>query len=214
MRRLGLVDYLEAWTLQRQLVEARTAGRVPDTLLLLEHPPTYTIGATGNASHLLVSQEELGRLGIAVHCVDRGGDITYHGPGQLVGYPVFDISERRGGPLRYLRELEGVLVEALGCLGVKSGLLRHHTGVWVGEEKIAAIGVKVTARHITSHGFALNVNPDLDHFAHIIPCGIRDKGVTSLARLLGHEISVRAVADQVVAAFGRVFRCTMVEVRP
>jgi len=209
--RLGLVDYLEAWVLQRQLVEARAAGRVADTLLLLEHPPTFTLGATGDEGHLLAPREELARQGITVHRVDRGGDITYHGPGQLVGYPVLDIGGRRGGPIRYLRDLEQVLRLALGALGVSAECLRHHTGVWVGREKIAAIGIKVSARGITSHGFALNVNPDLDRFRQIIPCGLHDKGVTSLAMVLERKLAIDTVAEHVVVAFGQVFARHMVE---
>jgi lipoyl(octanoyl) transferase len=213
VRRLGVVDYLEASDLQRRLVAERAAGAVADTLLLLEHPPTYTLGATGDEAHLLVPRKKLAEQGIAVHCVDRGGDITYHGPGQLVGYPVVDIGGRRGGALRYLRDLEEVLVAALLTLGIAAGRLRHHTGVWVGDEKVAAIGVKVSARNITSHGFALNVHPDLNHFRQIIPCGLRDKGVTSLERLLGRKVPLETVADQVVTEFGRVFDCAMVEER-
>ena len=211
--RLGVVDYLEAWDLQRRLVAERASGTIPDTLLLLEHPPTYTLGSTAAEAHLLAPRASLAEQGIAVHRVDRGGDITYHGPGQLVGYPLLDIGRRRGGALRYLRDLEEVLVAALRTLGVEAGRLRHHTGVWVGDDKIAAIGVKVSARNITSHGFALNVHPDLNHFRQIIPCGIRDKGVTSLERLLGRKVSLETVADQVVAAFVRVFDCAMVEER-
>jgi lipoyl(octanoyl) transferase len=211
--RLGVMDYLEAWDLQRRLVAERVSGIIADTLLLLEHSPTYTLGATGDEAHLLVSRENLAQQGIAVHSVDRGGDITYHGPGQLVGYPVVDIGGRRGGALRYLRDLEEVLVAALRTLGVDAGRIRHHTGVWVGDDKVAAIGVKVSARNITSHGFALNVHPDLNHFHQIIPCGLRDKGVTSLERLLGRKVPLETVADHIVAAFGRVFECAMVEER-
>jgi lipoyl(octanoyl) transferase len=210
VRRLGLADYLEVMELQCRLVTERAAGCLADTLLLLEHPPTYTLGATGDEAHLLVSREFLARRGVVVHRVNRGGDITYHGPGQLVGYPILNIGSRRGGPLRYLRDLEETLMSALREFGVDAARLRHHTGVWVGGEKIAAIGVKVSAHHITSHGFALNVNPDLDWFRRIIPCGIRDKGVTSLERVLGQPVGMDAVAEQVVAAFGRVFDCTMV----
>jgi lipoyl(octanoyl) transferase len=213
VRRLGVTNYLDAWDLQRRLVAERASGAIADTLLLLEHPPTYTLGATGDEAHLLVPREDLAKQGIAVHCVDRGGDITYHGPGQLVGYPVVDIGGRRGGALRYLRDLEEVLVLALRTLGVAAARLRHHTGVWVEDEKVAAIGVKVSARNITSHGFALNVHPDLNHFRQIIPCGIRDKGVTSLEQLLGRKVPLDAVADHVVAAFGRVFDCAMVRER-
>jgi lipoyl(octanoyl) transferase len=213
VRRLGVVDYLEAWDLQRRLVAERASGVIADTLLLLEHPPTYTLGSSGDEAHLLVPREELAERKIAVHRVDRGGGITYHGPGQLVGYPILDIGGRRGGALRYLRDLEEVLIVALRTLGVEAGRLRHNTGVWVGDDKIAAIGVKVNARKVTSHGFALNVHPDLNYFREIIPCGLRDKGVTSLERLLRRKVLLEAVADQVIATFGRVFDFAMVEER-
>jgi lipoyl(octanoyl) transferase len=207
--RLGMVDYLDAWRLQRQLAETRAAEGGDDVLLLLEHPPTYTLGVTTHKTNLLVSREELESRGVKVIEVDRGGDITYHGPGQLVGYPVMDISKRRGGPLRYLRDLEQVLIRALGAMGVAAERLRPFTGVWVGGEKIAAIGVKVNARKITSHGFALNVCPDLQAFALIVPCGIEGKAVTSLDKVLGRKVPMEGVMDAIVSAFGEVFERVM-----
>jgi lipoyl(octanoyl) transferase len=207
--RLGVVDYFYAWRLQRQLVEAHGVSRSEDVLLLLEHPPTYTLGVATDKAHLLVEREELERLGVRVIEVDRGGDITYHGPGQLVGYPVMDISQRRGGPLRYLRDLEEVLIRALGAMGVAADRLRPFTGIWVGGEKIAAIGVKVNARKITSHGFALNVCPDLNAFDRIIPCGIEGKSVTSLDKVLGRKIPMEEAMDTIVSAFGEVFERVM-----
>ncbi|HAA02314.1 MAG TPA: octanoyltransferase [Syntrophobacteraceae bacterium] len=203
--RLGVVDYLDAWKLQRQLAEARATGRTEDVLLLLEHPPTYTLGVTTDETHLLVPREQLLRQGIAVVEVDRGGDITYHGPGQAVGYPILDISSHRGGALRYLRDLEEVLMRALHAMDVCGRRLRPFTGVWVGEEKIAAIGVKVNARNITTHGFALNVCPDLKAFDRIVPCGIQGKAVTSLEKVLGHRVPMEDVMEEVVGAFGQVF---------
>jgi lipoyl(octanoyl) transferase len=211
VRWLGLVDYQVAWELQRVLAEERSQAQIADTLLLLEHPPTYTLGTRGNEAHLLVDRDILARQGVAVLRVDRGGDITFHGPGQLVGYPVLDVSLRRGGVGAYLRELEQVLVKALSGFGIIAGRLRGHTGVWVGEEKIAAIGVKINARKITGHGFALNVTTDLRYFAQIIPCGIRDKGVTSMARILGYSVLLSEVAAEVADAFGRVFGLEMVQ---
>jgi lipoyl(octanoyl) transferase len=210
-RWLGRVDYQTAWDLQRELAEERGQDRIADTLLLLEHPPTYTLGVRGDDAHLLVSRERLAGQGIAVVRVDRGGDITFHGPGQLVGYPVLEVSRRRGGVGRYLRDLEEVLMRTLAVFGVIGTRLRGHTGVWVGEDKIAAIGVKVNARKITGHGFALNVTTNLAFFAQIIPCGIRDKGVTSLARILGCAVPLREVAERVVEAFGQVFDLDMVK---
>ena len=209
VRRLGLVDYLDAYRLQQELAEGRATVSTEDTLLLLEHPPTYTMGVTTNETHLLVSPEELVGQGIGVYQVDRGGDITYHGPGQLVGYPIIDIGGRRGGPLRYLRDLEEVLIQVLQTFGVAAGRLRPYTGVWVGEEKIAAIGVKVNARKITTHGFALNVDPDLNAYGRIVPCGIQGKAVTSLDRVLGRRVSMEDVMDEVVVGFGRVFERVM-----
>jgi lipoyl(octanoyl) transferase len=210
--RYGMVDYLDAWKLQQNLAEARAAGRGDDVLLLLEHPPTYTLGVTTDKAHLLVPKEELERLGARVVQVDRGGDITYHGPGQLVGYPVMDISNRRGGPLRYLRDLEEVLIRALGAMRIAAERLRPFTGVWVGGEKIAAIGVKVNARKITTHGFALNVCPDLRAFERIIPCGVRGRAVTSLEKVLGRHVPMEEVMDTVIAAFGQVFGRVMTKV--
>jgi lipoyl(octanoyl) transferase len=207
--RLGMVDYLDAWRLQRQLAETRAAEGGDDVLLLLEHPPTYTLGVTTDKTNLLVSRKELESRGVKVIEVDRGGDITYHGPGQLVGYPVMDISKRRGGPLRYLRDLEEVLIRALVAMGVAADRLRPFTGVWVGGEKIAAIGVKVNARKITSHGFALNVCPDLKAFDRIIPCGIEGKAVTSLDKVLGRKVPMEEVMDAIVSAFGEVFERVM-----
>ncbi len=209
VRRLGLVDYLDAYRLQQELAEARAAGSAEDILLLLEHPPTYTLGVTTDQAHLLVSREELVGQGIGVYQVDRGGDITYHGPGQLVGYPIIDIGGRRGGALRYLRDLEEVLIQVLQTFGVAAGRLRPFTGVWVGEEKIAAIGVKVNARKIATHGFALNVDPDLNAYGRIVPCGIQGKAVTSLVRVLGRRVSMEDVMDEVVVGFGQVFERVM-----
>jgi lipoyl(octanoyl) transferase len=208
---LGPVQYQAAWDLQKTLAERRGQGKSADTLLLLEHPLTYTLGACGDEAHLLVGSEVLVRQGVTLVRVDRGGDITFHGPGQLVGYPVLDLSVRRGSVARYLRDLEEVLVRALAEFGVVAGRLRGHTGVWVGDEKIAAIGVKVNARKITTHGFALNVTTDLHYFTQIIPCGIRDKGVTSLARILGRSIPLSEVIERVVECFGWVLGFDMIK---
>jgi len=178
-------------------------------LLLTEHYPVYTIGKGGTEAHLLVPSAELNRQGVEVFNTDRGGDITYHGPGQLVGYPILDLSRHYRDVHRYLRDLEEVLLRALADFGIAAGRNPGLTGVWVRQEKIAAIGVKVS-RWITMHGFALNVHTDLGYFGKIIPCGIVNKGVTSMARVLGHPIDLPTVAERVVHHFGEVFSAAMI----
>lgn len=203
IRRLGLVPYEEAWALQKQLAEARRTGFIPDTLVLLEHPHTYTIGRSGTRDHVYLTDEELAQRGITCLDVDRGGDVTYHGPGQLVGYPIFDLGPQPDVG-RYLRTLEGCLIDVLADFGIQAGRLEGYTGVWLGDRKIAAIGVKVS-QGITTHGFALNVATDLTLFRHILPCGIPDKGVTSIKAELGHAPAMSAVEDAVVAHFSQRF---------
>jgi lipoyl(octanoyl) transferase len=207
--RLGRVPYREAWDLQRTLVAARQSDRGNDTLLLLEHPPVYTLGRRADRANLLLDGPALSERGIEVVEVDRGGDITYHGPGQLVGYPVLRLAGTRD-VVDYVRALEEVLVRTLAALGVDGRRIDGLTGVWVGEEKIAAIGVRVASGGVTSHGFALNVAPALGDFAGIVPCGIRDRGVCSLASL-GIDVTLGEVADLVVAAVGEVLAATLVE---
>ncbi len=208
----GRLDYVTAWREQQDLAERRRAGAIPDTLLLLEHPPTITLGRSAKPEHILQSVEALEREGFAVVATDRGGDVTYHGPGQLVGYPILDLNAwpHRPDLHAYLRDLESVLIRALAHFGVAGDRFRAHTGVWTGTatpapEKIAAIGVKAS-RWITQHGFALNVAPDLSHFERIIPCGIHDYGVTSLARVLNRPVALAEVAPIVANAFGEIFR--------
>ena len=209
IHRLGLLEYEAAWNKQRHVVEAcRQDGRA--RLLLVEHPPTYTFGARGRDEHLLLSQAELAQLGVAVHRTDRGGDVTFHGPGQLVGYPIIDLRQWGQGPRWYVRSLEQTLIEVLDLFGIAAGRSQGRPGVWVGEAKIAALGVRVS-RGITSHGFALNVDPDLTYFSHIVPCGLPDIAVTSIARELGQAPEMPAVMDAVVHAFGRVFDVAMQE---
>jgi len=203
VRRLGLVPYVDAWALQKQLAEARRTGFIPDTLVLLEHPHTYTIGRRGTRDHVYLSDEELTQRGITCLEVDRGGDVTYHGPGQLVGYPILDLGPHADVG-RYLRNLEGCLIDVLSDFGISAGRLEGYTGVWLGERKLAAIGVKVS-QGITTHGFALNVATDLSLFTHILACGIPDKGVTSIAAELGQAPPMRGVEDAVVAHFSRLF---------
>jgi len=215
--RLGQIDYDAALALQARLVAERSAGHAPDRLLLLEHPPTYTLGSSAKPEHLLLTPEECAARGIRVVSVDRGGDITYHGPGQLVGYPIIALPREAEG-LRtdfvgYLRRLERVLIGVLGEYGLCGKTIPGLTGVWVdtpaGEAKVAAIGVKINVRAITKHGFALNVDPDMSYFTGIVPCGIDDKAVVSLAQLLDQPPSLDDVADRVCAHFADVFGCTL-----
>jgi len=206
VRRLGRVPYAEALALQRSLVEERRAGAIRDTLLLLEHPHVLTVGVRGDGgrSHILASDETLASRGIEVHETGRGGDITYHGPGQIVGYPIIDLNPDRRDVHRYVRDLEAVLIGVAAGYGIEAGRVEGLTGVWVGDEKLAAIGVRI-ARWITSHGFALNVTTSLDHFELIVPCGIADRGVTSLERLLGRPIPTAEVENGIIEQFAKVF---------
>ena len=174
-------------------------------LLLLDHPPTYTFGRAGKEEHLLLTPRQLKRRKVAAYHVDRGGDITYHGPEQLVGYPILKLPKDRFTFVRYIRDLEAAILVAVRDLGVPGELKAGLSGVWVGEEKVCAIGVKVDASGVTSHGFALNVNTDLSYFDHIIPCGIQDKDVTSLERLLGRHVSMRRVEKAVTAGIAETF---------
>jgi len=206
VRRLGRVPYAEGVALQQRLVEERRRGEIPDTLLLLEHPHVITLGVKvhHDRSHVVASADELARRGVEVHESGRGGDVTYHGPGQLVGYPIFDLSPDRQDLHRYVRDIEEALIRALARFGVTAGRIPGLTGVWVGDDKVAAIGVRIS-RWITSHGFALNVGTDLDYFGLIVPCGITDHGVTSLSRLLGRPMAVDEVEEPVIQGFTGVF---------
>jgi lipoyl(octanoyl) transferase len=206
VRRLGRVDYQAAVDLQHSLVEQRRAGRLDDQLLLLEHPHVLTLGVRSDRgrSHILAAPERLAALGVEVFETGRGGDVTYHGPGQLVGYPVVDLRPDRCDVHRYVRDLEEVLIRTAADYGVAAQRVAGLTGIWVGAEKLAAIGVRI-ARWVTSHGFALNVTTDLSYFDLIVPCGIADRGVTSLARLLGRAVHGDEVADRLVSHFADVF---------
>jgi lipoyl(octanoyl) transferase len=206
VRRLGVVDYRAAVDLQDRLVEDRRADRVPDQLLLLQHPPVITLGVSARTGspHVLASPERLAREGISLHEAGRGGDVTYHGPGQIVGYPIVNLRPDRCDVHRYVRDLEEVLIRTAASFGVQAGRVAGLTGVWVGNGKLAAIGVRIS-RWITSHGFAFNVEPDLSHFGFIVPCGIRDRGVTSLAALLGRTPAMADVEDRLVEHFRDVF---------
>jgi lipoyl(octanoyl) transferase len=206
VRRLGVIDYGEALELQRQLVEERRADHIPDTLLLLEHPPVITLGvrARGERRHVLASPEFLDTAGVAVFETGRGGDVTYHGPGQLVGYPILDLRPDRCDVHRYVRDIEEVLIQTTRSFGVEAGRSTGLTGVWVGNSKLAAIGVRIS-RWITSHGFAYNVAPNLEPFSWIVPCGLDDRGITSLTALTGSAVQMSQVEDRVSAAFAAVF---------
>ena len=206
VRRLGRVAYADALALQRALVDERKAGAIDDHLLLVEHPHVLTLGVRGDGgrSHVLASPDVLASRGVEIHEAGRGGDITYHGPGQMVGYPILDLKPDRQDVHRYVRDIEEVLIRTAADYGIDAGRVEGLTGVWVGREKLAAIGVRI-ARWVTSHGFALNVATDLEFFNLILPCGIADRGVTSLERLLGRPIDRREVEDHVVAHFCRVF---------
>jgi lipoyl(octanoyl) transferase len=214
IRRLGLVPYEEALQLQKSLVEERKAGRIPDQLLLLQHPPVITLGvkARSDRSHILATDSELESQGVEFFETGRGGDVTYHGPGQLVGYPILDLKPDRCDVHQYVRDLEEVLIKVAADFGVSAGRVAGLTGVWVGQEKLAAIGVRIS-RWITSHGFAFNVTPNLDHFQLIVPCGIADRGVTSLERLLGRDVPLVPVEDAAVRAMAGVFGRSAVEAR-
>lgn len=210
---LGTVDYAHAWSLQKSLATDRGYNQRPDTLLLLEHPHTYTLGSSGKMEHLLFDETERAKRGISVHHVDRGGDITYHGPGQLVGYPIIQLPRSSDGlrtdVIGYIRDLEDTLIQAIANFGMHGEQLSGYTGVWVDVEgelqKIAAIGVKVTTRGVTLHGFALNVNIDLDYFHGIIPCGIPDKPVTSMQKILCHPVNLSEVSNAIITSFGHIF---------
>lgn len=201
---LGLVPYQEAWDLQLTLHDDVARGRRPDTLVLLEHPHTYTLGRRGRMDDILVDQTDLEHLGIEVHHTDRGGEVTYHGPGQLVGYPIIDLRRWGGGPLKYVRALEQVIAETLAEFGIEGTSEGRPTGVWVEGRKVAAIGVKVS-RRVTSHGFALNVSTDLSYFQHIVPCGMPSAQVTSVSLELGGTVCIADVVPIVVEKFGEVF---------
>ena len=208
IRWLGRLPYAEAWDLQKAIWEGRALGRTGDDyLLLLEHPHTYTVGRNGNGSNLIASEEMLAGLGVELHHVDRGGDITYHGPGQLVGYPIVAIPRLPAGfdMVGHLRRIEQMLIATLASLGIDAWAEPGYTGVWTERGKVAAIGVRV-ARGVSMHGFALNVDPDLSYFGHIVPCGIPDRPVTSIEELLGREIvleeAVEALLPHADAVFG------------
>ena len=211
VRRLGLMPYGAALDLQRTLVEQRRAGAIGDQLLLVEHPHVLTLGVRGDGgrTHILASDEDLAARDITVFEAGRGGDVTYHGPGQIVGYPIFDLNPDRRDVHKYVRDIEEVLIRVAADFGIQAGRVAGLTGVWVGDEKMAAIGIRIS-RWITSHGFALNHTTDLSQFELIVPCGISDKGVTSLQKL-GCAASRADVEARIVWHFGNVFQREVVD---
>lgn len=226
VRCLGLVPYQQAWDLQNQLASQIDIGLIPPTLLLLEHPHTFTFGSRGKATNLLWSDSELKNRHVDVHWVDRGGDVTYHGPGQLVGYPLLSLNAHalvipqqtslesipQADYIGYLHKLEQVLILALDQFGVKADCIKNLTGVWVNGSKIAAIGVKVDSHGLTRHGFALNVSPDMSYWDGIIACGLQGCSVTSLADLILSPPSMQEVISAIIVSFEKIFdvECLMV----
>jgi lipoyl(octanoyl) transferase len=208
VEQLGQVDYGSGLALQRERVAARKAGAIPDTLLLLEHPHVYTLGRNGHRHNILVSASFLRSHGADFFETDRGGDVTYHGPGQLVGYPIINLTEHRRDIAWYMRSLEEVFIRVAADYGIEAGRLPGAAGVWVGNNKLVAVGVHIS-RWVTSHGFAFNIDTDLRYFDWIVPCGLRGRGVTSLQRLLGYAPELEEVAGKVIDAFGEVFSLEM-----
>ena len=205
VRDLGLIPYAEALALQSDLVGRRRTGDIPDQLLLLQHPHVITLGTAASRSHVLADESRRRELGIDLVDVGRGGDVTYHGPGQLVGYPILDLKPDRKDVHQYLRDLEVVLVHTLDEMGIRGEPVPNLTGVWVDGRKIAAIGVRISSGWITSHGFALNVSNDLSFFETIVPCGIQDVSVTSVSQELGRPFAVPDILGIVSEAFSEMF---------
>jgi lipoyl(octanoyl) transferase len=209
----GVVGYEDGLYLQRDRVVARKAGAIPDTLLLLEHPPVYTLGRNANRENILFSPERLRRLGAQVFETDRGGDVTFHGPGQLVGYPIFDLTHHKRDLAWYMHSLEEVFIRVAAEFGIQAERVVGARGVWVGNDKLVAMGVHVS-RWVTSHGFAFNVNTDLRFFDWIVPCGLHGKGVISLHKLLGRPVFMDSATDHVIRQFGTVFGIEMKSPEP
>jgi lipoate-protein ligase B len=213
---MGLMEYQDALFFQQKITALRHDQKIPDALILLEHPHTYTLGPKSNKNHFLVPSEWIEKGEVAVHHVDRGGEITYHGPGQLVGYPIIQLDRDAKEVGSYVRNLEKMLITALQLSGFHGSKMKAHakkkyrTGVWVNDAKIASIGIKVDRHRITSHGFALNVNTELDYFQKIVPCGMEGCEVVSIAHLEGQSVSLREVADHVIHAFSKVFNAKFI----
>lgn len=210
VRRLGRVAYGDAHELQKKLVDERTRGAIADTILLVEHPPVITLGRAAKEANVLLSRERLEARGFEVHEIGRGGDVTYHGPGQLVVYPIVDLKPDRQDVRKYVGSLEETMIRVARDYGVEAGRVAGLNGAWVGDRKIGAVGVRIS-RWVTMHGFALNVTTDLSHFEVIVPCGIQGKQVTSLARELGRDVSMREVEDRALGHFAELHASRLVE---
>lgn len=204
IKNLGLVDYEEGLKLQQAFLVARTQNLIHDTLFFLEHPHVITLGRNAKSTNIVTPKEILEKMGVGLYETGRGGDVTYHGLGQVVGYPIINLSPDRCDVHRYVRDLEEVMIRAASDFGVKADRIKGLTGIWVGQEKLAAIGVRIS-RWVTMHGFAFNVNTDLNYFKLIVPCGISDRGVTSLEKLLGQPIPLQKVRESLSYHFGQVF---------
>ena len=207
---LGMVPYERALKLQQGLVQARAEGRIGDVLLLLQHPPVFTIGRFKGEEGLTVPLDTLAREGIAVVHTDRGGGITYHGPGQLVGYPILNIKENGLGVRQYIRKLEATVIKLLLALGIQGQTVAEYPGVWVGEKKVCSIGIHVS-HHITTHGFALNVSNDLRYFGYIRPCGLPGEVMTSVLELSGHRVSMGTIIETLLSSFSKILGLTCVQ---
>lgn len=202
--RLGTVDYAEAHRLQKELQSKRIAGEIGDTVLLLEHPPVLTMGRSAKKQHVLAPREVLEARGISVHEVGRGGDVTYHGPGQLVAYPIIDLKPDRKDVRKYVSSLEEAMIRSCADFGLNARRVQGLNGAWIGERKVGAVGVRIS-RWVTMHGLALNVNSDLNHFEMIVPCGIEDRGVTSLSAELGRRVQVTELIEPLAGHFAELY---------
>ena len=198
---LGSTGYLEAWELRKQLTREVASGNITNTLLLLEHPHTFTLGRRGKREDVLVTDDKISALGASLHEVDRGGEATYHGPGQIIAYPIINLSEW-GGPIKYVRCLEKIIIDTLSDFNISSGQIEGLTGVWTDGHKIASIGVRIS-RGVASHGFSLNVNTDLSYFNHIVPCGMTNREITSMHNSIQKEIDMDLVRYSIVYHFGK-----------
>jgi lipoyl(octanoyl) transferase len=207
---LGLIDYKAAWDLQKKIHQLRVENKIDDVFFMLEHPHTYTLGKTADKQNLVGDEKYLNNNKISVYDIDRGGDITYHGPGQIVGYPIINLTNWQQDTHKYLRALEEVIIKTCKEYGLNGSRVDKYTGVWIENRKICAIGIKVS-RWITMHGFAFNINTDLNLFNGIIPCGISDKAVTSLNQELKREISPNEVKEKIIHHFGDIFNYTQIE---
>lgn len=209
LKNIGLIPYKQAWQLQKDLVKQKLDGLAMDTIIIVEHPSVYTIGRRGNPKDILISKEKLKKLGIEILNVDRGGEVTYHGPGQLTVYPILDLKRRALGAADYIHSLEKVIVATLNHANIDGEVDKSFPGVWVKQRKIASIGVRIS-RGITMHGFSLNISPDLSHFDHIIPCGIKGKRTTSITNELGRTMPTAQVSPWIIDAFSDIFDSSII----